>query len=32
VDTIGKQKPAVKRVLGIFSLWFRDLAYVFEAD
>ncbi|MBL8521237.1 MAG: hypothetical protein JNK75_11250 [Betaproteobacteria bacterium] len=25
VDTIGKQKPAVKRVLRIFSLFVRDL-------
>jgi hypothetical protein len=31
VDTIGKQKPAVKQVFKIFSLWFRDLACFVDA-
>jgi hypothetical protein len=31
VDTIGKQKPAVKQVFKIFSLCFRDLAYFVDA-
>jgi hypothetical protein len=31
VDTIGVKKPVVKRVLGIFSLWFSDLAHFLQA-